>query len=302
MKKTIVTGGAGFIGSHIVDSLVDLGHDVHIIDNMSSGTEINVNPKAVLHKLDIRNFEEIKDLFIGATYVFHEAALPQVQFSIENPIETHEVNVTGTLNVLEASRQALVKRVIFASSSAIYGDQETLPYIESMPALPLSPYGAHKYIGEVYCKLYSKIYNLESVCLRYFNVYGPRQSVDGAYPSVIAKFIDMYKKGDKLTITGNGEQTRSFVHVSDIVNANILAMQSENIGCGEIINIGTNENYSINRIADLIGGEIDYIAKRIEPFTTSADINKAKQKIGWEPKINIENGIKELKIYNNITE
>ncbi len=301
MTKTIVTGGAGFIGSHIVDALVELGYDVHIIDNMSYGDMNNINPKATFHKADIRNFQDIKDIFNGATYVFHEAAMPQVQYSLENPIETHDINVTGLLNVLEASRLAKVRRLMFAASSAAYGDQEVVPYVESMTASPLSPYGAHKYMGEVYCTLYSKVYNLETVSLRYFNVYGPRQSVGGAYPSVIAKFIGMYKKGQTLTITGDGEQIRSFINVHDVVSANILAMESSNVGHGEVINIGTNETYSINKIADLIGGKVEYIAPRVEPRVTKADINKAKDLLNWEPKINIEQGLKELKIYNNIT-
>lgn len=302
MHKIIVTGGAGFIGSHIVDALVKLGHDVHIIDNMSYGDMNNINPKATFHKADIRNFNDIVDIFHGATYVFHEAAMPQVQYSLENPIETHDINVNGLLNVLEASRLARVRRLMFAASSAAYGDQEVVPYVESMQALPLSPYGAHKYMGEVYCTLYSKVYNLETVSLRYFNVYGPRQSVGGSYPSVVAKFIDMYKKSEVLTITGDGEQIRSFVNVHDVVNANILAMQSSNVGHGEVINIGTNETYSINKIAELIGGKVEYIAPRVEPRATCADINKAKELLNWEPQINIEQGLKELKIYNNITE
>lgn len=300
MEKVIVTGGAGFIGSHIVDMLVDLSFDVHVLDNMSFGEESNINSKATLHKIDIRNFNELNEVFRGVSYVFHEAALPQVQYSLENPIVTHDINVTGLLNVLEASRLNGVKRVIFAASSAAYGDQATLPYTEDMEAMPLSPYGAHKYIGEVYAKLYSKVYNLETVCLRYFNVYGPRQSVGGSYPSVVAKFVDLLKNGKALTVTGDGEQKRSFVYVTDIAHANILAMKSQNVGNGEVINIGTNESYSVNKIAELIGGEVVFIEKRIEPRATSADIRKAKELLDWEPSVNIEEGILELKKYNNI--
>ena len=300
MKKVIVTGGAGFIGSHIVDALVDLGYEVHIVDNMSSGNPENVNPKATLHTVDIRDGAKLSLLFAGATYVFHEAASLQVQYSMENPVETNDINVNGLLNVLEASRINKVKRVIFASSCAVYGDQATLPLVESMEPAPLSPYGAQKYMGEVYMKLYSQIYGLETVCLRYFNVYGKRQSVSGAYRSVVATFEELLKNGKPLTVTGDGKQTRSFVNVLDIAKANILAMEGENIGKGEIINIATNEQSSINEIARLVGGEVVFIPPRVEPRAASGDIHKAKELLGWEPSIELSEGIIELKKYNNI--
>src|SRR3989344_652536 len=223
--KIIVTGGAGFLGSHIVDALVENGYEVHVVDNLSAGKKENVNRKAVLHVADIRDKEKLISLFKDAKYVFHEAALPQVQYSIENPIETHEINVGGTLNVLEASRINNVKKVIFASSSAVYGDQDILPITERMEVNPLSQYGAQKYIGEVYMKLYAQIYRIETVSLRYFNVYGPRQSAGGAYACAIPKFLEFRQKNQPLCITGDGEQTRDFVNVKDIVSANILAMQ-----------------------------------------------------------------------------
>ena len=300
MEKIIVTGGAGFIGSHIVDALVSDGYEVHIIDNMSAGQETNINRNAIMHNIDVRDYEKLLPIFKDVKYVFHEAALPQVQYSIENPIETHDINVTGLLNVLEASRLNGVKRLVFAASSAAYGDQDILPYVESMEAKPLSPYGAHKYLGEVYCRLYSKIYELETVSLRYFNVYGLRQSLGGAYPSVVAKFVDLCKNDKPLTITGDGEQTRSFVNVLDVARANILAMKSSRVGAGEVINIGTDESYSVNKIAELVGGEVVYIEKRIEPRTTGADIKKAKELLNWESRITLEDGISELKKYNNI--
>ncbi len=300
MEKVIVTGGAGFIGSHIVDELVRDGYEVHIIDNLFSGTEQNINPKATFHNVDIRDFEKLKELFVGVKYVFHEAALPQVEYSMHNPVETNEINVTGLLNVLEASRINNVKRVIFAASSSAYGNQNTLPLVESMSAMPLSPYGAHKYIGEVYCSLYARVFNLETVSLRYFNVYGPRQSSTGAYASVVAKFMDFKKEGKPLTVVGDGEQTRSFVNVKDIVNANILAMKGEKVGKGEVINIGTLEQYSVNHITELIGGEVVYIDPRIEPRATSADVSKAKDLLSWAPTISLEDGLLELKKYHNI--
>ncbi|MEK9181609.1 MAG: NAD-dependent epimerase/dehydratase family protein [Patescibacteria group bacterium] len=300
MTKIIVTGGAGFIGAHIANALVEEGYEVHIVDNLSVGKKENVNPKATLHIVDIRDREKLIPIFKNAKYVFHEAALPQVQYSIENPIETHEINVLGTLNVLEASRINKVTKVIFASSSAVYGNQEKLPITESMQVNPLSPYGAQKYISEVYMKLYSEIYGLKTVTLRYFNVYGPRQSASGAYASVIPKFIEFRKKNEPLLITGDGEQTRDFVNIKDIVSANILAMRGEKVGKGEVINIGGSNQYSINYIAKLVGGDISYISPRIEPRKTQAGILKAKEFLNWEPCVILEEGIEELKKYNNI--
>lgn len=299
-EKIVVTGGAGFIGSHITDALIETGYEVHVVDNMSAGVKENVNPKAVLHIIDIREKEKLIPIFENAKYVFHEAAFPQVQYSIENPIETNAINVEGTLNVLEASRINKVKRVIFASSSAVYGDQEILPITENMEVNPLSPYGAQKYIGEVYMKLYAQIYGLETVSLRYFNVYGPRQSAGGAYASVIPKFIEFRQKNEPLPITGDGEQTRDFVNVRDIVSANILAMNGDKVGKGEVINIGGNNKYSINYIAKLVGGEVSYIPPRVEPRNTQAGTQKAKEFLNWEPRVILEEGIKELKKYNNI--
>lgn len=302
MKKIIVTGGAGFIGSHIVDQLVADGYEVHIIDNLSAGKKENINPKAVLHEVDIRDYDKLLPVFKGAEYVFHEAAFPQVQYSIENPVETNEINVRGTLNVLEASRVNKVERVIFASSSAVYGNQEKMPITENVQTNPLSPYGAQKYIGEIYMKLYSEIYGLKTVSLRYFNVYGPRQSASGAYASVIPKFIEFREKNQPLLVTGDGEQTRDFINIKDIVSANILAMKDAKVGKGEVLNIGGSNQYSINYIAKLVGGDISYIPPRIEPRKTQASISKAKEFLNWEPCVILEEGIKELKKYHNLNQ
>ena len=300
MEKVIVTGGAGFIGSHIVDALINAGYEVHIIDNMSAGKEENINPKAIFHKVDIRDKETLVSLFKDVKYVFHEAAMPRVQYSIENPIETHDINVNGLLNVLESCRLNNVKRLIFASSSSIYGEPDKLPTKEDMAINPMSPYAAHKYIGEVYLKLYSQIYGLETVCPRYFNVYGPRLDPEGSYPLVIGYFMKLLKQNKPLSITGDGEQTRDFVHVKDVARANLLAMKSDNVGKGEVINIGGGARYSINYIANLIGGQIEYVAPRIEPHDTEADISKARELLSWEPSVSLEEGIKELKMLNNI--
>jgi UDP-glucose 4-epimerase len=293
--KVVVTGGAGFIGSNIVDLLVKEGYDVHVIDNLSAGKKEQVNKKAQFHKADICKLEEIKPIIAGAKYVFHEAALPRVQFSIEFPDETNEANVTGTLNVLIAARDAKVKRVVYAASSSAYGDQDKLPLTEDMSAMPKSPYGLQKYIGELYLRLFSEVYGLETVSLRYFNVYGPRQSSEGAYALVIAKFLDLKKKGKPLTITGDGSQTRDFTSVHDVARANLLAMTSSKVGKGEVINIGAGKNYTVKQVAELIGGEIQHVAPRLEPHDTLADNSFAKKVLGWVPKVKLEEGIAELK-------
>lgn len=295
MEKVIVTGGAGFIGSHIVDALVEEGYEVHVVDNLCAGKKENVNTKAILHVVDIRDKEKLMPIFKGAKYVFHEAALPRVQYSIENPIETNEVNVGGLLNVLEVSRLNNIKRLIYAASSSAYGDCDILPLKESFPAQPLSPYGAQKYIGEVYCRVWSEVYKIETVCLRYFNVYGSRFNPEGAYPLVIGYFIKMAKLGNPLTITGDGEQTRDFTHIRDIVNANLLAMKGDKVGKGQVINIGSGRGISINKLASLFNNKKEYIPERLEPKHTLADNSKAKELLGWEPKVNFEEAVIELK-------
>lgn len=291
-KKAVVTGGAGFIGSHLVDGLVEAGYDVHVIDNLCAGKKEHIDPKAKLYIKDIRSFVEIAPIFEGADVVFHLAALPQVQGSIDDPATTHEVNVTGTLNVLMAASRAKVRRFVFTSSAAVYGDQDTMPLSEEMESTPKSPYGLHKYIGEIYSKLWNTVYGMETVSLRYFNVYGPRQSVDGSYPLVIAKFMDLKKKGKPLTIVGTGEQTRDFVHVSDIVRANLRAAESSNVGKGEVMNIGSGKETSVKAVAELIGGMVEYIPARFEPSHSVASIARAKEYLGWEPSMTLEKGIK----------
>lgn len=292
--KCLVTGGAGFIGSHLVDELIKRKHKVIVIDNLSNGTRKNLNPKAQFVKKDIRNLESIEPHFKGVDFVFHLAALPRVQFSIEHPIEANDNNINGTLNILEAAKRAKIKRVIYAASSSIYGDQPKYPFKEDMPANVMSPYALHKYVGELYCKMYSFLHELETVCLRYFNVYGPRASTEGAYALVTAIFLRQKKKGEPLTVTGNGKQSRDFTHVSDIVRANILAMKSKKVGKGEVINIGGGKDQQIIKVAKLFGAPIKHIAPRIEPKKTLADIRLAKKLLGWVPEVKFEDGIKQL--------
>ena len=294
MKKAIVVGGAGFIGSHIVDALLLKGYEVHIIDNMSGGKQERINPQARFHQKDIRNLEDIKPIIAGADYVFHLAALPRVQYSIEFPQETHDVNITGTLNVMIAAQLGNVKKLVYSASSSAYGDQPVMPLKEDMLPSPKSPYGLHKHVGELYAKVWSEVYGLPTVSLRYFNVYGPRFDAEGAYALVIGKFLKQKKEGKPITITGDGKQTRDFTHVRDVVNANILAAESDTVGKGEVINIGAGKNASINRIAELIGGTIEYVPARLEPHDTLADNSKAKQLLGWTPHVTLEDGIAEL--------
>ena len=295
MKKVLVVGGAGFIGSHLTDALVDKGLEVHVLDNLSGGKKEHVHEKATLHEEDICNGDAIKPLFEGVDTVFHLAALPRVQYSIEYPVETAMVNVIGTINVLLAAHKAGVKRVVYSASSSAYGDAEAMPYEESMPAHPLSPYGLQKYEGELYCRLFSDIYNLPTVSLRYFNVYGPRLDPEGPYALVVGKFLQQRSNGEPMTITGDGEQTRDFTHVADVVAANILAAESEKVGKAEVLNIGAGKNCTINSLAEHIGGERVHIEPRIEPRNTLADTTYAQKLLGWEPKIFLEEGIAELK-------
>lgn len=290
--KFLVTGGAGFIGSHLVDALIARGDEVKIIDNLLTGKREYLNPKADFLKLDIRNLDEIKPHFKGVDAVFHLAALPRIPISIEKPAETHAINAAGTLNVLIAARDAGVKKVIYSASSSAYGNQQNLPLREDMPPRPLNPYAVQKYIGELYCRIFAEFYGLKIVSLRYFNVYGPRQHTDGAYAPVMGIFLRQKANGEPLTITGDGEQTRDFTYVSDVVWANILAYESDKVGKGEVINIGAGKNYSVNDIARLVGGKISYIPARPgEIKHTLADITLAKKLLGWEPKVDIEEGI-----------
>jgi UDP-glucose 4-epimerase len=293
-EKVVVTGGAGFIGSHVAKKLIDAGYEVFIIDNMLAGKKENLHPKAIFFNLDIRNLKDIEPVFKDAKYVFHFAAIPSVQYSIENPQETNDVNIGGTLNVLTAAKNSGVKRVVYSASSSVYGDVKVLPITENESPKPKSPYALQKYVGELYCKMFSEIYGLETVCPRYFNVYGDGQPSTGAYASVIAKFLALKKENKPLTIVGDGNQTRDFVNVDDVADANLLAATSKKVGKGESINIGTGKKYSVKEITKIIGGPTASLPARIEPKDSLADISLAKFLLDWEPKIDLEKGLKEL--------
>lgn len=293
--KCLVTGGAGFIGSNLVDALIDDGNEVTVIDDLSIGKKENLNPKATFYNADIRNFLGIKSLFTGMNYVFHLAAFPRVQPSIEDPILANDINLNGTLNVLKAAQETGVGKVIYSASSSAYGDQEVMPLKETMRANPMSPYGLQKYVGELYCKLFTDIYGLPTVSLRYFNVYGKRQALEGAYCLVMGIFVQQRLRGEPMTIVGDGEQRRDFTSVVDVVKANILAATSNKVGHGEVINVGNGYNYSVNELATMIGGPTTNIPARIEPKETLANRRLAKQLLGWEPTVELPEWIKEYK-------
>ncbi|MEK7131263.1 MAG: NAD-dependent epimerase/dehydratase family protein [Patescibacteria group bacterium] len=296
MSKLIVTGGAGFIGSHLTDKLIALGHEVAVVDNLMLGKKEFINKKAKFYKADIRDLKKMKRIFRGAEAMFHLAADPRLQVSVEDPATTHEINVTGALNVLLAAKDNNLKKVIFSSSCAVYGDQPILPINESSMPKPLSPYGLHKLMGEQYCRLFASLYNLSTVCLRYFNVFGPRKLATGSYPMVIPIFLEQRKKGEKLTIVGNGTNTRDYAHVSDVVEANILAWTQNKMNDGSSINIGSGRQTSVNEIAALIGGETVNVPPRLgEMRFIQADISLAQSVLGWRPTIGVEDGIARLK-------
>lgn len=297
-ETAVVIGGAGFIGSHLSKKLLDENFNVHVVDNLSSGKKENVPNGAVFHLCDIRHINQLRKTFKkikSVDYVFHLAAIPEIELTKKNPFKTNETNVVGTDYVLGVSNEAGVKRVIFSSSCAVYGEQEKIPINESAQTFSQSPYAFHKQIGELYCSLYSQSCSLATVSLRYFNVYGPNQPLKNAYSGAITIFLNQEKGNNPLTITGDGTQTRDFIHVSDVVRANIMAIRSNKVGAGEIINIGSGEGYDMNTIATIIGSKKKYIPARYEVRHSRADITKARELLGWEPLMAIEKGLAELK-------
>tara|TARA_B110000008_G_scaffold122349_1_gene124804 strand:- start:92 stop:1084 length:993 start_codon:yes stop_codon:yes gene_type:complete len=304
MKKSIaiVTGGCGFIGSHLADNLIKLNFEVVVIDNLSVGrreniSHLNENSKFTFVDADISNFDLIEPIFRGADLVFHLAALADIVPSIENPTEYYKSNVTGTFNVLQACRKHKVKKIIYAGSSSCYGIPDEYPTKEIASIRPEYPYALTKNLGEQLVMHWCKLYNLPAISLRFFNVYGPRARTSGTYGAVFGVFLAQKLANKPFTVVGDGNQTRDFTFVSDVVNAIIAAADSDL--SGEVINIGSNNTYSINRLVELLGGEITYIPKRPgEPDCTWADITKATQLLDWEPKVSLEEGVDVL--LNNI--
>ena len=301
MKKVIVTGGAGFIGSHLTDLLLSRGYHVIIIDDFSTGKMANIEPLLKNKKVDfiqgsITELPLLQNLFQGVDFVFHQAALSSVPRSIEDPLSTSKVNITGTLNVLLAARDNNVKKVIYASSSSVYGDTPTLPKREDMVSNPQSPYALTKLVGEYYCRVFHQIYGLPSICLRYFNVYGPRQDSDSQYAAVIPIFIAKLSQDKPPIIYGDGEQTRDFTFVKDVIQANIIGAESD--ACG-VFNIGRGENSTLNDLAktiiNLVGKDLqsEYQPPRVGDVRDSlADISKARA-IGYEPQYSLDKGLRE---------
>jgi len=294
MSKCLVTGGAGFVGSNLVDELIGQGHQVVVIDNLSTGKKEYINAGADFYNLDLKNLAAIAPLFNGVAYVFHQAALARVQPSIEDPAKYHDNNVNATLNVLIAARDAKVKKLIYASSSSVYGDQARMPLTEDLAVAPISPYALQKYIGEEYCRLFSHVYKLPAVCLRYFNVYGPRMATEGAYASVVSIFGQQMQKGEPMTIAGDGTHFRTYTYVKDIVRANILASQSD-IADGRAINAGQSTEYTVNQIAKMFGGPTTNIPERIEPARNLCSNALAKKLLGWEPSMDLPEWLAEYK-------
>ena len=296
--KYVVTGGAGFIGSNLVDRLVNQNHEVHVIDNFISGKKENCNENAKYHDINIAkevNLGKIEKVLDKCDTVFHCAALARVQPSIINPIKYEKNNTIGIMNMLKCSEDMGVRRFVYSASSSAYGSTKKLPSKESDKPNPISPYANQKYYGELCCKMFSKIYNIETVSLRYFNVYGERQNLGGAYATVVGIFLNQLINKNPLTINGDGNQRRDFTYVGDVVSANILAAKSKHVGKGEVINIGNGENISINELAKNIGGEVVFNEPLNEPFANLADIKKAKKLLDWEPTTDLISWIKNYK-------
>lgn len=302
MQKYLITGGAGFIGSNITKFLLEKGYYVRILDNFSTGKRENIQPfidhsSLELYEGDLRSYHIVRKAVKGVDYVFHQGALPSVPRSIEDPITTNEVNILGTLNILEASKEFNVKRVVYASSSSVYGSNKELPKKEDMKCEPLSPYALSKYTGERYCQIFTSLYGLETVCLRYFNVFGPNQDPNSQYAAVIPKFINLILNDKIPTIYGDGTQSRDFTYIDNVVYANILACHHNNAS-GEIFNIACGRQYSLNFMTECIIKKLNKVIKPkwVEERSgdikhSLADITKAKVLLQYEPLVDFETGL-----------
>jgi nucleoside-diphosphate-sugar epimerase len=301
MTHYLVTGGAGFIGSHIAEALARDGHAVRVFDNLSSGKASNLagcQADVELERGDVRDLEALRASMAGVEVVFHEAALASVAASVADPVGSLAVNLVGTQNVLVAARDAGVRRVVFASSAAVYGDLPELPKREEMVPHPISPYAVHKLAGEHLCQVFTRLYGLETVALRYFNVFGPRQDPSSEYSGAISRFLTTLLEGRQPTVFGDGEQTRDFVYVSDVVQANLLAASEQGV-VGQAINIGTGERTSLNQLlrvsGELAGASVTptYAAPRAGDIRDSvADISRARDALGYAPSVELREGLR----------
>jgi UDP-glucose 4-epimerase len=293
--KSLVTGGAGFIGSNLVDRLLNLGHEVIVIDNEYSDAHEHFywNDVAKNYKYDIRDYQNTRPLYEGVDYVFHIAADASIQSSIKNPIQAVSINCLGTATVLQCAKEARVKRLMYSSTSAAYGGNES-PNVETQPDDCLNPYSVSKVSGEKLCKMYTELYGLPTIIFRYFNVYGERQPIRGQYAPVIGIFLRQKSQGNPLTIVGCGEQSRDFVYVGDVVNANVLAATKEvdNDVFGKVYNVGTGTNYSVNQVARMISDNTVNIASRPGEVQVSlANNRKLCDTFGWKPSMKLDNWI-----------
>ncbi|MDE3259254.1 MAG: SDR family oxidoreductase [Gemmatimonadota bacterium] len=306
----LITGGAGFIGSNLVKSLISDGNNVRVLDNFSTGTRKNVRPflsEIDLVEGDLRCYHVVHRAAKDVDFIFHLAALASVPRSIKNPVATNEVNVDGTLNVLNAALTNGVRRVIFASSSSTYGDHPARSLREDMPSRPISPYGVSKLAGEKYCQVFTSIHGLETVCLRYFNVFGPAQDGSSEYAGVVAKFITAILQGRKVSVHGRGNQTRDFTYVDNVVQGNLLAAKTKNVA-GEVFNIAYGAQTSINEVLahlqQLTGSPVEVARQRIRAGDirhSQADIGKARELLGYSPSVNVAEGLeRSLKWYTGI--
>jgi UDP-glucose 4-epimerase len=297
-----VTGGAGFIGSNLVEALLSRGEKVRVLDDFSTGKRANLAPfmeKIELVEGSITNPDDCHRAVEGADFVLHQAAIPSVPKSVEIPIETNAANVGGTLNMLVAARDAKVKRLVYAASSSAYGDTPTLPKVETMPAAPKSPYAVQKYTGELYCRVFHSTYGLETVALRYFNIFGPRQDPTSFYSAVIPKFITACAKDEAPTIFGDGETSRDFTHIDNVVHANLLACAADSKCAGHVMNVACGERFTLNELASTIrehvgkGKAATHGEERVGDVKHSlADIGKAQELIGYEPQVKFAEGIR----------
>jgi UDP-glucose 4-epimerase len=293
--KSIVTGGCGFIGSHIVDKLIDLGHDVIVIDNLSSHSKEKyyINDDALHYEYDLYDYDLIEPLFKDVDNVFHLAAEVSIQYCVEFPNQSMRNNVLSTMNVLEASRKNNVNKFIFSSTCAVYGNKFFLPSVETNPVECLNTYSISKHTGEELCQMYYNLYGLKTIIFRYFNVYGDRQPTSGQYAPVMGIFMNQKRNNQPLTIVGEGYQTRDFVNVVDIANANILASQVDMKNYGEIFNVGTGKSISIEEIANLISNNQTHLPPRDgEVMHSRADNKKIKETLGWDNTIDLIDWIK----------
>jgi len=308
MSHVLVTGGAGFIGSNLTEALLKMGHQVWVLDNLSTGKRENLvfdeaYPFLEMIEGDICDLTTCQKAMEGIEYVFHQAALPSVQRSVEDPLTSHTVNTGGTLNLLIAAKDAGVRRVIYAASSSAYGDTPTLPKKEEMVPNPLSPYALQKLIGEEYCRLFFQLYGLETISLRYFNIFGPKQDPNSIYSAVIPKFIDALVSGHSPVIFGDGEQSRDFTYIDNVVHANLLAMNAERTQ-GEVVNVACGRRVSLNQLVkilqDIIGSHVSshYEEPRKGDVRHSlADIKRVKTILNYDPRVGIEEGLRKTVEY-----